>query len=139
METLRKVTLQRFDAFSSRSQQANGEADLSMWLQRGPYEPHPLARCLWRSARPIALGKTLVVPDRMATYEVRIRWKLCMALCIALLKGKTPRMLKNSMHTVCHVYMYWHSAEQWSVGKLGKDQCRLIKCFLKRHVGATEL
>ena len=47
-------------------------------------------------------------------------------------------MLKNSMHAVCHAFIYWRSAEQWIVGKLGKDQCRLPKCFMKRHAGAAE-
>ena len=68
----------RYDAFSERDpavQNASlpqGERDLSLWLHRAPGEPHPLELYRWRSARPIALGKNMVDPARVAAYEVRL-------------------------------------------------------------------
>ena len=48
-----------------------GETDLSLWLRRALSEPHPLTKYRWRSARPIALGKNMVNPNNMASYEAR--------------------------------------------------------------------
>ena len=67
----------RYDAFSERDPAVRdaslpqGERDLSLWLHRAPGEPHPLEHYRWRSSRPIALGKDMVDPARMAAYEVR--------------------------------------------------------------------
>lgn len=61
------------------------EADLSMWLRRALSEPHPLTKYRWRSGRPIALGKNMVNPNNMASYEVRARldfpWCVCVCGC----------------------------------------------------------
>ena len=70
------MTVARFDAFSARHPAVQntslpGERDLRLWLHRAPGEPHPLETYRWRSARPIALGKNIVDPERMASYEVR--------------------------------------------------------------------
>ena len=67
----------RYDAFSERDPAVRnaslppGEQDLGLWLHRAPGEPHPLELSRWRSAKPIALGKNMVDPERVAAYEVR--------------------------------------------------------------------
>jgi len=73
-----QVSLERYDAFSDldpavRPQPPGGERDLDLWRRRGRGEPHPLLRYGWRSELPIALGKDMADPDRVATYEVRDR------------------------------------------------------------------
>jgi len=70
--------VERYDAFSDldpavRPQPPGGERDLDVWRRRGRGEPHPLLRYGWRSELPIALGKDMADPERVATYEVRGR------------------------------------------------------------------
>jgi len=72
------VSVERYDAFSDldpavRPQPPGGERDLDVWRRRGRGEPHPLLRYGWRSELPIALGKDMADPERVATYEVRGR------------------------------------------------------------------
>lgn len=60
------------------------------------------------------------------------------ALCTALVKAKTPIMLKKSMHSVGHAYNVLAQSRTSKVGKIGKDHGRLPTCLLRRHVGAAE-
>lgn len=69
--------VQRYDAFSDRAPAQSGKGDLSMWLHRDANELHPLEKYSWRSSRPIAMGKSIVKAENMATYEVRAYARTC--------------------------------------------------------------